>query len=80
MDFNGYRIRPTKHFALGWMRKWDWDVISLHAALERAYKIENVGRHKYEAYIKLKGKSRKIIFVRYEDSKEIIIITGAEGT
>ncbi len=40
-------------------------------------KIEPVGKNKYEAYVKDKRGSRKIIFVYTGD--EIFIITGAEG-
>ncbi len=79
MDFGGYKIRPSKHFIFGWMRKWDLDTDSLKIMLETAYKIEKVGRYKYESYTKLKGKSRKLIFVKDEEYKEIFIITGAEG-
>jgi acyl-CoA-binding protein len=38
-----------------------------------------VGKYKYEAYFRVKGKSRKLIFIRDEEYKEIFIITGAEG-
>ncbi len=79
MDISSYKIRPSKHFTLSWMRKWDYNIDSLKNALENAYKIDKVGKHKYEAYIRVKGKSRKIIFVKDEFYKEILIITGAEG-
>ncbi|MBI2127295.1 hypothetical protein HYV82_00655 [Candidatus Woesearchaeota archaeon] len=79
MDFSGYRIRPTKHFALVYMRKWDYDTNSLKSALESAYKVEKVGKDKFEAYVRAKGNSRKIVFVKDEEYKEIIVITGAEG-
>lgn len=79
MDLQSYKIRPTKHFALSRMRAWGYDVESLKEALESANTIEKVGKNKYEAYIRAKEKSRKIIFVKDEESKEIIIITGAEG-
>jgi hypothetical protein len=80
MDIKGYSIRPSKHFILGWMRKWDYDILALRQALESAYKVEKAGKNKYEAYIRAKGKSRKIIFVKDDVTKEIFIITGAEGT
>lgn len=80
MDTQGYRIKPTKHFALGWMRKWDYDPSTLRNALETAYKTEKVGKQKYEVYIRVKGKSRKVICAKNEEYKEIVIITGAEGT
>ena len=79
MDTNGYKIRPSKHFILTWMRKWDYDVDSLRNALENAYKVDKVGKYKYEAYTRAKGKSRKLIFVKDDEYKEIFIITGAEG-
>ncbi|MBI3412554.1 MAG: hypothetical protein HY051_00545 [Candidatus Aenigmarchaeota archaeon] len=62
------------------MRKWDYDMYDLRAALKEAYKIDKVGRTKYEAYTRYKasGKSRKIIFVVYP--AEMFVITGAEGT
>jgi len=79
MEISGYNIRPSKHFILGWMRKWDYEPESLQTALENAYKIEKVGKFKYEAYVRVKGKSRKFIFVKDDEYKEIFIITGAEG-
>ena len=51
---------------------------TLKNALESAYKVEKVGKHKYEAYIRAKGKSRKFIFIKDDQDKEIFIITGAE--
>jgi len=79
MDISEYKVRPSKHFILTWMRKWEYDAHTLRQALENAYKIDKVGRYKYEAYTRAKGKSRKFIFLRDEEGKEIFIITGAEG-
>jgi len=79
MNISGYKIRPSKHFILTWMRKWDYDIYSLRYLLENAYKIDKAGKNKYEAYTRVKGKSRKLIFVKDEVYKEIFIITGAEG-
>ncbi|HLC65058.1 MAG TPA: hypothetical protein VJI46_02935 [Candidatus Nanoarchaeia archaeon] len=79
MEVDGYKIRPSKHFILSWMRKWDYDTESLRNAIENAYKVERAGKNKYEAYTRSKGKSRKLIFVKDEEYKEILIITGAEG-
>ena len=79
MDITNYKIRPSKHFILTWMRKWDYDIDSLKKMLENAYKINKVGKNEYEAYTRTKGRSRKLIFVKYEEHKEIFIITGAEG-
>ncbi|MAG02607.1 hypothetical protein CMI42_04680 [Candidatus Pacearchaeota archaeon] len=61
------------------MRKWNWDIFSIKKALEDSYKVDKVGREKYESYTREKGKSRKIIFIKDEECKEIFIITGAEG-
>ena len=80
MNVSGYKIRPSKHFILTWMRKWDYDIDSVRDALSNAYRVEKVGKYKYEAYTRAKGKSRKLIFVKDEENKEIFIITGAEGT
>lgn len=80
MDLTGYKIRPSKHFILTWMRKWDYSIESLQKALEEAYRVEKVGKNKYEAYTRAKGRSRKLIFIKDDSYKEIFIITGAEGT
>ena len=79
MNTSDYRIRPSKHFILTWMRKWDYDIFALRDALENAYKVNKVGKNKYEAYTRVKGKSRKLIFIKDEGFKEIFVITGAEG-
>ena len=79
MNLEDYKIRPSKHFVLTWMRKWNYDIYSLKNALEKAYKLDKVGKNKYEAYIKTKQKSRKLIFIKDETYKQIFIITGAEG-
>ncbi len=79
MDISDYSIRPSKHFVLTWMRKWDYDIHMLRDALQNAHKTIKAGKNKYEAFVRAKGKSRKLIYVKYEDYKEIFIITGAEG-
>lgn len=79
MDISNYKILPSKHFVLGWMRKWDYNEEDLRNLLEDAYKVEKVGKYKYEAYIRAKGKSRKLILIKDDEAKEILIITGAEG-
>lgn len=80
MDFS-IPLRPSKHFRNKWMWRWDWDIHDLRTALEETYKLEKVGKVKYEAQTcykgKKKGDSKKIIFVHYGD--EIFIISGAEG-
>lgn len=80
VDINGYKIRPSKHIIASWMRKWDADIETLRSMLEQAYTVEKVGSSKYEAYTRVKGKSRKLIFIKDKIYKEIFIITGAEGT
>ena len=74
-----FKIRLSKHFTLSWMRKWGWDINDVRSALETPYKLEKVGKYKYEAYIKQDKKSKKIILIVDEEYKEIFIITGAEG-
>ncbi len=76
IDFEKH-LMLSKHFRNTWARKWDWGVPELRAALKESYKIEKVGKTKYEAYVKHKKKSRKIIFVNYNG--DIFVITGAEG-
>ncbi|SRR3989338_1600429 len=80
MDYGRYKIRPSKHFILTWMRKWEYDMSTVRSALGNAYKTEHVGKQKYEAYVRHRGKSRKFIFIKDEAYKELFIITGAEGT
>ena len=79
MNISDYKIRHSKHFILTWMRKWDYEIYTLKGAIEKVYKIDKVGRQKYEIYIRAKGKSRKLILIKYDEYKEIFIITGAEG-
>lgn len=81
MTFNfDAEIKPSKHFRNTWMRKWNYDISDLRIALKEAYRIDNVGKVKYEAYTRYQagGKSRKFIFVVYPT--EILVITGSEGT
>ena len=79
MDVTGYKIRPSKHVIASWMRKWNYTLDELRNAIECAYKIEKVGKYKYEAYTKVKNGSRKLIIVKDDMYKEIFVITGAEG-
>ncbi len=71
-DFGDFKIRPSKHFILGWMRKWGWDLEDIREGIKNNYKIEKCGKCKYEVYIKDKGKSKKIIFIVDEEYKEIL--------
>ncbi len=79
MDISGYQVMPSKHFAVTWMRKWNYSIESIKKALEAAYRVEKVGKIKYEVYFRDKGESRKFILVKNEEYREIFIITGAEG-
>ncbi len=79
-DIDTCKLSASKHFKNGWMKKWNWDYRDLGDAIKNAYKIEKVGKKKYEAYVRRKGGSKKIIFVYYEDFDAIFVITGAEGT
>ena len=45
------QLKVTKHFALVYMRKWGWDFHDLRDALQAAYKIEKMGKTKFEIYV-----------------------------
>ena len=60
------------------MKRWNWDFNDLREAIKDAYKINKVGKKKYEAYIRKNG-SKKIIFVFYLELETIFIISGSEG-
>ncbi len=62
------------------MKKWNWDYLDLRRAIKGAYRMDKVGNNKFEAYCKEKTKSKKIIFVFYQENDTILVITGAEGT
>ncbi|MEE8168399.1 MAG: hypothetical protein V3T58_05960 [Candidatus Hydrothermarchaeales archaeon] len=78
-DIETCELSASKHFKNTWMRKWNWDYIDLRNAIKNAYKTERVGKKKYEAYIRGKSGSRKMIFVYYAEFNAIFVITGAEG-
>ncbi len=78
-DIDSCEISASKHFKNTWMRKWNWDYSDARDAIKNAYKVNRAGKKKYEAYVRSKGGSRKIIFVYYEEFKTIFVITGAEG-
>ena len=75
-DIETCEISVGKHFRNKYMRDWVWDMFDLRNAIKEAYKIEKVGKTKYEAYTRKSG-SKKIIFV-YE-SETIFVISGSEG-
>lgn len=79
-DFNieKCKIEASKHFMLKYMKNWNWDFIDLRDSIKNAYKIDKVGKKKYEAYVRKDG-SKKIVFVYYLEYDSIFVITGSEG-
>ena len=71
-------LEASKHFKNTWMRKWNWDYQDLRDAITKAYKIEKIGKKKYEIYVRKKGE-KKIITVYYIEFDTLFIITGCEG-
>ena len=71
-------IIVTKHFALGWMRKWGWDVAFLREMIRSAYKIEKIGKQKFEICVNKSG-YKKIITVYYNTENKLVCITGSAG-
>lgn len=78
-DIDKCKIEPSKHFRNDYMRTWNWDMFDLREAIKNAYKIDKVGKRKYEAYIR-KGGEKKIIFVYDNDDDLIFVISGAHKT
>lgn len=72
------KIEASKHFILKYMKKWNWDFNDLREAIKSAYRIDKVGKKKYEAYVRKNG-SKKLIFVFYLEYDLIFVITGSEG-
>ena len=60
-DIDSCSIISGKHFRNKYMRKWNWDMEDLREAIKDAYKVDKIGKKKYELYTK-KGGSKKIIF------------------
>ena len=77
-DIERCQLQASVHFKNTWMRKWDWDYRDLRDAIRNAYKVEKVGKKKYEAYVRKKGE-KKIIMVYYREIETLFIITGSEG-
>jgi hypothetical protein len=77
-DITNCELDASKHFRNKYMRKWNWDFIDLRESIKNAYKVEKVGKKKYEAYVEKKG-SKKIIFVYYPEFNTIFVISGSEG-
>lgn len=76
-DINNCDIKLSKHFRNDYMRKWGWDMFDLREAIKDAYRIDKVGKIKYEIYTKKHG-SKKIIFVYDKEDNSIFVISGAE--
>ena len=76
-DIDTCQIELSKHFRNDYMRKWNWDMYDLREAIKNAYKVDKLGKTKYEVYTK-KGGSKKIIFVYDNLDKTIFVISGAE--
>ena len=77
-DIKKCRIDASKHFMLQYMKKWSWDFNDLREGIKNAYRIDKVGKKKYEAYVRNNG-SKKIIFVYYFEYDSIFVISGSEG-
>ena len=76
-DIDKCTIDISKHFRNKYMRQWNWDMFDLRESIKNAYKIDKIGKKKYEIYTQ-KGTSKKIIFVYYKEDKSIFVISGAE--
>ncbi len=77
-DVETVQISVSKHFAREYLRPWGWDFHQLRDAFRNAYKIEKVGKVKYELYVQKHG-FKKIIAVYYQVENELFCITGSEG-
>ena len=71
-------LYASKHFKNTWMRKWGWDYHDLRDAIRDAYKVEKMGKAKYELYVRKKG-GKKLILVFDKDDMNVFVITGSEG-
>ena len=78
-DIDTCKIELSKHFRNKYMRIWNQDTFDARDAIKEAYKVNKVGKHKYEAYTRKCG-AKKVIFVYDDEEKVIFIISGAEGT
>ena len=78
-DAESCSIEASKHFRNKYMRKWNWDYRDLRDALREA-KVVKVGKDKFEALLKGKGGSKKIIFVYYKEFETVFVISGSEGS
>ena len=60
------------------MRKWAWDLVDLREAFREAYRVSKVGRTKWELFVRKKGE-KKLVAIYDPQTKEVFVITGAEG-
>jgi len=72
------QLKVTKHFALKYLRAWGWDFHDLRDAIIEAYKVDAVGKNKFEIYVQKSG-FKKIITVYYSAEDELLCITGSQG-
>ena len=72
-------IDVSKHFRNQHMKRWNWDMLDLREAIRSAYKIDKIGKRKYESYVRDKKGSKKIIFVHYQEFDTLFIISASEG-
>ncbi len=77
-DLDRSVLEPSKKFRNTWMRKWGWDHHDLREALRDAYRVERIGKSKYEVYVRKKG-GKKLILVYDQAWETVFVITGAEG-
>lgn len=54
-------------------------MFDLREAIRTAYKIDKCGKKKYEAYVRGKEGSKKLIFVYYLEFDTLFIISASEG-
>lgn len=76
-DIDKCEIDVGKHFRNKDMRNWNWDMFDVRDAIKNAYKVDKVGKIKYEVFTKKSG-SKKIISVYYKEYDSIFVISGAE--
>ncbi len=61
-DVDKCTIKVSKHFRNKYMRKLNWDMLDLREAIKSVYKVDRVGKKKYEVYTK-QGSSKKLFLV-----------------
>ncbi len=77
-DITIIKLRATKHFVLKYMRLWGWDFRELRDAIGGAYRIDKIGKEKYEIYVQKSG-YKKIITVYFSDENKLLCISGSQG-